>query len=259
MRFHADPQSHRIHGAKYKEAFFLVLSTNSPHNPFLVPDAMKGKSQAGPRGDLVTVVDWAVGEIDARLAKHGLTGNTLFIVTSDNGAMRGDNGHQSENGFRGYKASIYEGGTRVPFIARWPGKIRPGSTSAETISLIDLFATFAALTGSPLPDNAAEDSRNVLPAILGHPGGRPLHEALVFASGRAEFAVRQGRWKAIAGTADNLKAILGGEKSGQLYDLDADPGEQRDLWAAHPERAMSMMKLLQKYRAEGRSRAPRRA
>ncbi|MBM3764005.1 MAG: hypothetical protein FJW32_01315, partial [Acidobacteria bacterium] len=77
MRFHADPQSHRIHGAKYKEAFFLVLSTNSPHNPFLVPDAMKGKSQAGPRGDLVTVVDWAVGEIDARLAKHGLTGNTL--------------------------------------------------------------------------------------------------------------------------------------------------------------------------------------
>jgi arylsulfatase A-like enzyme len=240
-----------------RKPFFLVLSTNSPHNPFLVPDAMKGKSQAGPRGDLVTVVDWVVSEMDGYLAKHGLVNETLFIVTSDNGAMRGENGHKSENDFRGYKASVYEGGTRVPFIARWPGRIRPGSTSAETISHIDFLATFAALTGARLPDNAAEDSRDVLPALLGRMSKRPLHEALVFDSGRTEFAIRQGRWKAIAGTPSDLKAILAGEKTGQLYDLAVDPGEQHDLWAQQPDRGRRMVALLQKYRVEGRSR-PRR-
>jgi len=234
--------------------FFLVLSTSSPHNPFLVPEAMKGKSQAGPRGDLVTVVDWAVGQIAEHLAKLGLANETLLIVTSDNGAVRGENGHKSENDFRGNKASVYEGGHRIPFIARWPGKIRPGTTSSETISLIDFFATCAALTGTALPDDAGEDSRNVLPAILGQPGGRPLHEAMIFDSGNGEFSVRQGRWKAVAGTLDSLKAISADTKSGQLYDLDEDPGEKNDLWAKHPDIAKSMVELLIKYRAEGRSR-----
>ena len=232
------------------QPFFLVLSTNSPHNPFLVPDAMKGKSQAGPRGDLVTVVDWAVGQVDGHLARHGLAGETLLVITSDNGAVKGANGHESSNGFRGFKASVHEGGTRVPFIARWPGRIRPGTTSKETISLIDLVATFAALTGTTLPDNAAEDSRDVLPAILGHPPRRPLHEALVFDSGNGVFAVRQGRWKAIAGTLEDLAS----EKPGQLYDLVADPAEQHDLWSRHPERGRRMLALLRKYRAQGRSR-----
>jgi arylsulfatase A-like enzyme len=234
--------------------FFLVLSTSSPHNPFLVPEAMKGKSQAGPRGDLVTVVDWAVGQIADHLAKLGLANETLLIVTSDNGAVRGENGHKSENDFRGNKASVYEGGHRIPFIARWPGKIRPGTTSSETISLIDFFATCAALTGTALPDDAGEDSRNVLPAILGRPGGRPLHEAMIFDSGNGEFSVRQGRWKAVAGTLDSLKAISADTKPGQLYDLGEDPGEKNDLWAKHPDIAKSMIELLIKYRAEGRSR-----
>jgi arylsulfatase A-like enzyme len=237
-----------------KNPFFLVLSTSSPHNPFLVPEAMKGKSQAGPRGDLVTVVDWAVGQIADHLAKLGLANETLLIVTSDNGAVLGENGHKSEKDFRGNKASVYEGGHRIPFIARWPGKIRPGTTSSETISLIDFFATCAALTGTALPDDAGEDSRNVLPAILGQPGGRPLHEAMIFDSGNGEFSVRQGRWKAVAGTLDSLKAISADTKTGQLYDLDEDPGEKNDLWAKHPDIAKSMIELLIKYRAEGRSR-----
>lgn len=232
------------------QPFFLVLSTNSPHNPFLVPDAMKGKSQAGPRGDLVTVVDWAVGQLDAHLGRRGLAGETLFIVTSDNGAMKGANGHDSANGFRGHKASVYEGGTRVPFLARWPGRIRPGTASAETISLVDLLATFAALTGTPLPDDAAEDSHDVLPAILGRPPRRPPHEALIFDSGTGVFAVRQGRWKAIAGTLEDLAS----GKPGQLYDLAADPAEQHDLWPRHPERGRRMLALLREYRAAGRSR-----
>jgi hypothetical protein len=237
-----------------KNPFFLVLSTSSPHNPFLVPEAMKGKNQAGPRGDLVTVVDWAVGQIAEHLAKLGLANETLLIVTSDNGAVRGENGHKSENDFWENKASVYEGGHRIPFIARWPGKIRPGTTSSETISLIDFFATCAALTRTALPDDAGEDSRNVLPAILGQPGGRPLHEAMIFDSGNGEFSVRQGRGKAVAGTLDSLKAISADTKSGQLYDLDEDPGEKNDLWAKHPDIAKSMIELLIKYRAEGRSR-----
>lgn len=237
-----------------KKPFFLVLSTSSPHNPFLVPEAMKGKSKAGPRGDLVSVVDWAVGQIDRHLAERGLAKETLFIVTSDNGAVKGENGHESGNRYRGQKASVYEGGTRIPFIARWPGKVRPGTTSAETISLVDLYATFAALTGKTPPDAAAEDSRDVLPAILGRARKRTLHEAMILDSGRGEFAIRQGRWKAIAGTPDNLKAILANEKQGELYNLVDDPREQRDLWPLHPDRARRMLALLQRYRAEGRSR-----
>ncbi|MBM3310732.1 MAG: arylsulfatase [Candidatus Aminicenantes bacterium] len=242
-----------------QKPFFLVLSTSSPHNPFLVPEAMKGKSQAGPRGDLVTVVDWAVGQVDDHLAKRGLASETLLIVASDNGAVRGENGHKSENDFRGFKASVYEGGTRIPFIARWPGRIRPGTTSSETISLIDLCATCAALTGTALPDDAAEDSRDVLPAILGRSDGRPLDEARIFDSGNGVFAVRQGRWKVIVGTLDDLTAIRTSAKAGELYDLDEDPGERNDVWAQHPDLAKSMIERLVKYRAEGRSRPAKNA
>ena len=241
-----------------KDPFFLVLALSSPHNPFLPPAAMKGKSGAGARGDLVTVVDWAVGNVADHLAARGLADETLLIVTSDNGAVRGENGHASEAGFRGYKAQAWEGGHRVPFIARWPGKIRPGSVASETISLIDLFATCAAITGAPLPDSAAEDSRDVLPAILGRAGGRPLHEALIFDSGNGEFAVRQGRWKVIVGTLDQLKA---GQRPGappeagfRLYDLEADPAEAKDLHAEHPDIVRSMIALFERYRAQGRSR-----
>jgi arylsulfatase A len=234
--------------------FFLVHALSSPHNPWLVPEAMNGKSREGPRGDLVTVVDWAVGRIADHLDKRGLTNETLLIVTSDNGAMRGAAGHKSEGDFRGYKAQVWEGGHRIPFIARWPGRIRPGTTSSETISLIDLFATCAAITGTRLPDQAAEDSRNVLPAILGRQGKRPLHEAMVFDSGNGEFAVRQGRWKVVVGTEEKVETPSTDAKAGQLFDLDEDPGEQHDLWAKHPDIGRKMIDLLKKYRAEGRSR-----
>lgn len=137
---------------------FLILSTNSPHVPWLVPDFIKGKSKEGPRGDLVVLVDWVVGEIDAHLKKRGINKDTLLIITSDNGARKGANGHKSSLDFRGFKGDIWEGGHRVPFILRWPGKVKPGGVSDELISLVDLLATFAALIGEPLPNNAGEDS-----------------------------------------------------------------------------------------------------
>lgn len=234
--------------------FFMVHSLSSPHNPFLAPAETKGKSGAGARGDLVMVVDWAVGRIVDHLDKLGLAKDTLLIVTSDNGAVKGANGHASEAGFRGVKAQVWEGGHRIPFIVRWPGVLRPGTTSAATISLIDLCATFAALTGQEIPAGAAEDSGDALPALLGRGAARPSPEARIFDSGNGEFAVRQGRWKAVAGTLDELKAITAEGKAGQLYDLDADPGETSDVWAAHPEIGRAMIDLLVRYRAEGRSR-----
>ena len=237
-----------------KNPFFLVLSPSSPHNPFLPPAATKGKSGAGPRGDLVMVVDWAVGQIADHLDKRGLARDTLVIVTSDNGAVRGENGHASAAGLRGNKAQVWEGGHRVPFIVRWPGMLRPGTTSDETISLVDLCATLAALTGQALPAAVAEDSSDVLPAILGRGRARPSPEARIFDSGNGDFAIRQGRWKAVAGTLDDLKAIAAEAKAGHLYDLEADPGEMRDVWSAHPEIGRALVALLVRYRAEGRSR-----
>ena len=134
----------------------------------------------------------------------------------------------------------------MPFLVRWPGKVKPGAVSGELVSLGDMFATFADLVGAPLPDNAAEDSWSVLPALLGTSAGKPLHEALVFQAGNGDLALRQGRWKFIAARQD------GG--SGQLYDLDADPGETRNLAAENPPIAAALSALLDRYRRQGFSR-----
>jgi len=226
--------------------FFLIVSPNSPHIPWLVPEFMKGKSKEGPRGDLVALFDWVVGEVDAHLKKRGISNNTLLIVTSDNGAQEGANGHKSEMDFRGYKRDIWEGGLLVPFIVRWPGKVKAGAVSGELISLVDMFATSAELVGVPLPDNAAEDSWSVLPALLGKSSGKPLHEALVFQAGNGDLAIRQGRWKLIAPKQE-------GER-GQLYDLEADPGERRDVAADNLPIVAALSALLEKYKQQGFSR-----
>jgi arylsulfatase A len=228
------------------DPLFLCLSPNSPHIPWLVPEFMKGKSREGPRGDLVALFDWVVGEVDAHLKARGIAEKTLLIVTSDNGGQKGSNGQKSELDFRGFKSEIWEGGHRVPFIVRWPGKVKPGTVSGDLVSLGDMFATFADLVGTPLPDNAAEDSWSVLPGILGTSKGRPLHEALVFQAGNGDLAIRQGRWKFI-----DVKTEAG---RGRLYDLDADPAEQRNLAAGNPEIAASLAALLDKYRRQGYSR-----
>jgi arylsulfatase A-like enzyme len=231
------------------DPFFLIVSPNSPHIPWLVPGSMKGKSREGPRGDLVALFDWVVGEVDAHLKKRGISDNTLLIVTSDNGGEKGANGHKSAMDFRGYKTDIWEGGHRVPFIVRWPGKVKPGAVSGELVSLGDMCATFADLVGAPLPDNAAEDSWSVLPALLGKSQGKPLHEALIFQAGNGDLAIRQGRWKYIAAKQE------GGR--GQLYDLDADPGETRDLAAENLPIVAALSALLDKYRSQGFSRPMR--
>ena len=230
------------------DPFFLYLALSSPHIPFLPPDFTKGKSDEGPRGDLVLVVDWSLGEINKSLEKYDLKENTLLIFTSDNGPRRGGNGHKSAWEYRGYKANIWEGGHRVPFIARWPGKIQEGTMSNETISLTDMLASFASLSGQTLGTNAGEDSYNVLPVLLGEETDNN-EQVRIFHSVSGVFAIRKGKWKLIEGTKGNGSGNINLNQDslnfvGQLYDLENDPYETTDLFEQRPEIVNELRKHL---------------
>jgi len=250
-------ENHLQHAAE--KPFFLHFNPSSPHIPWLVPAFMKGKSGEGPRGDLIALIDWCVGRILETLDKYHLAENTFVIVTSDNGPQKGANGQKSAGNFRGYKAQIWEGGHRVPFIARWPGKIKPGTTCKEVISLSDMPATFAALTNSALPDNMAEDSFNILPAFFGESGNLSRPAVRIFHSGAGVFAIRKNNLKLIEGTkgAGTGKADLSTDSlhsTGQLYDLDQDPFEKNDLWEKEPKIVSDLLQLLEKIKQQGYSR-----
>ncbi len=169
-------------------------------------------------------------------------------------------GHNPSHIFRGIKADIWEGGHHVPFFARWPGKIIPGSESNEIICHTDLLATCAALLNKPLPDNTGEDSYNILPAMLGEQYDRPIREATVHHSIDGSFAIRQGKWKLeLCGGSggwskpSNALAKETGIPDIQLYDLSTDPGEENNLHEQYPEIVEELTSLLQKYKDEGRS------
>jgi len=253
--------------------FFLYFATHDIHVPRVPHPRFRGTSQCGVRGDVVHQLDWCVGELLATVERLGLAKDTLVIFTSDNGpvvddgyddgAVRDLNGHVPAGPLRGGKYSIYEGGTRVPFLVRWPDRIKPGASQA-LISQVDLLATFAALTGRKLPPEAGPDSFNVLPALLGQsPKGR---DHVVEHAGL--LAIRQGVWKLIAGgqgaaKAPGKKAKAAAKKPRpaepgrvEVYDLGQDLGETKNLWAERPEMVEQLSKLLSKLRESGRSRSP---
>jgi arylsulfatase A len=235
--------------------FFLYLALSVPHIPWFPPDMVKGKSAAGDRGDQVVLADWSLGQVLDTLDRLNLTDNTLIIFTSDNGPREGVNGHRSAGHWRGYKQDLWEGGHRMPFIARWPVKIKPGTTSDETLCLTDMMATIAAITGFPLPDDAAEDSFNMLPALLGEPLDKPIREAIVHRAGTAELAIRRGDWKLILGRERRrAQQARDPRDSGQLYNLKKDPAEKDNLWDRHPDIVERLTKLLEKYKKQGHSR-----
>ena len=167
--------------AKAGKPFFLYLALTSPHTP-LVPTAQwKGKSGLGDYGDFVMETDWAAGEVLDAIDAAGIADNTLVIFTSDNGCAPyigvkklEAQGHFPSAEFRGYKSDIWDGGHRIPFIARWPGHVKAGSHSDQLICLTDLMATCAELLAQKLPDNAGEDSVSILPDLLGHGTKPPL-------------------------------------------------------------------------------------
>jgi arylsulfatase A len=208
-------------------------------------------------------LDWSVGEILNALDDLGLAENTLVIFTSDNGAsvVAVDRsrlwgwGHPPNGILRGHKGRITEGGHRIPFMARWPGKIKPGSRSDELISLTDLMATFAAILGKELPPSAGPDSYTALPELLGKPSLDP-DRPVVFAAGTGALCLRLGKWKYFEGqTIDGVNPFL--EKKppldpalppGQLYNLDTDIREANNLYSQYPERVESMKRKLEAIR-----------
>jgi arylsulfatase A-like enzyme len=254
--------------------FFMYFPLTAPHTPIAPAEEFRGKSNAGAYGDFVQEVDWVVGQILGVLKEEGLAENTLVIFTSDNGSPCRDGtnmsgpirsvlkfDHNPSYIFRGIKADIWEGGHRVPFIARWPGKINPGSKTGEIICLTDLMATCAGILGKPLPENAAEDSYNILPALLGQEYEDPIREATIHHSAQGRFSVRQGIWKLVlcggsGGWSDprtEEKAAELGLPGVQLYDLSLDIGEQNNIHEKFPEVVEELTLLLQKYKDEGRS------
>jgi len=252
--------------AKETRPFFLYVPLNAPHTPIVPSPEFAGKSGLGAYGDFVLQVDAAVGEILKTLDRNGQAGNTLVILTSDNGCSPSAGypalaklGHNPSHTFRGTKADIFEGGHRIPFLVRWPGKIRAGSRCDDTICLTDLMATCAAFLDVALPDDAGEDSVNLLPAFFGTSTG-PLREATVHHSINGSFAIRQWNWK-LELCADSGgwseprpgKADVTKLPAVQLYDLALDGGERKNVQADHPEVVERLSRLLQQYVDRGRS------
>ncbi len=258
------------------QPFFAVLSTQIAHAPVLPAEPYRGMTEAGPRGDFVRELDSIVGQVLDQLATLGIDDNTLVIFTSDNGPetvhvdwMRRDHNHDPAGGWRGMKRDGWEGGHRVPFIARWPKRIPPSQVSNQLLSTTDIFATIASAVDKELPDDVAVDSFDLLPVMLGRvPDSQPIRPHLLTQSFRGEFQIRQGKWKYLdhagSGGNDYTKGILRtyhlneteSDAEGQLYDLEADPGETRNLYNAEPQKRQELQNLLQELKESGRS-APR--
>ncbi len=272
--------------------FFVYFSTPHIHHPFTPGPKFKGSSQAGIYGDFIQEFDWMVGEVLRTLDELKLRDNTLVILTSDNGGMLNIGGqaawklgHRLNGDLLGFKFDAWEGGHRVPFIARWPGKIEAGSTSAQLICHVDLLATFAALTGATLTAADGPDSINILPVWLGNPA-HPIRTQLVLAPHKEKnLTLREGRWlyigaqggggftgkkpgdhalggpAALKHTGEKNSDIANGKlkadaPAAQLYDLEADRSQSRNIIREHPEQAALMAKHLADLQQQPRSAAP---
>ncbi len=252
--------------AEPAKPFFLYFPLTGPHTPWMPTKEWQGKSKAGIYGDFVTQVDDVLGQIAKTLEETGQARNTVLIFTSDNGAHwtpddKSKFPHRANASWRGMKADIHDAGHRIPLIARWPAKIKPGQVSRQLGCLTDLMATAAELTGSSLPREAGEDSYSWLPAAVGSQPKTPLREAVVHHSAQGIFAIRRGDWKLCEGRGSGgfstpVKIVpKPAEPVGELYDLKADPAETDNLYQKRPEIVGELKALLDKYRSDGRSRA----
>jgi len=247
--------------------FFLYLALSAPHTPVAPTAEFAGRSGIGRYGDFVMQTDAAVGEVLAALDESGLARDTLVIVTSDNGpspaggiAEALGHGHDAAGGWRGHKGDLYEGGHRVPFVVRWPGVAPAGTTSTRLVGTVDVLATVAEIVGRPLPSDAGGDSLGFADALRDPAGARPREAGLVMHSVTGAFAIREGQWKLLlapgSGGWSDPEPGSPGEKDlppTQLYDLESDPKESKNVVAAHPEIAARLEALLAGYRVSGRS------
>jgi arylsulfatase A len=256
----------RAAAARAGRPFFLYVPLASPHTPILPTAGWRGKSGINAYVDFTMETDASVGRILQALDEQGLVKNTLVIFAADNGAspeadfpQLATAGHHPSGPFRGHKADLFEGGHRVPMFVRWPGQIAAGSEYPHPVGLIDLLATAADLLQVTLPVDAGEDSVSLLSVLQGRTRA-PVRDTLVHHSVNGSFAIRQGRWKLLlcpdsggwsaprpgSPEADGLPPV-------QLYDLETDPSEQRNLYAQHPGRVREMIAVLERQVKEGRS------
>ena len=254
----------RERARKPEQPFLLYLALTAPHTPWLPRPEFRGKSKAGDYGDFVAQVDDTFGRVVKTLDESGLADNTLVIITSDNGADwkvadKAAFAHRANADWRGEKADIWDGGHRIPFMARWPGHIAPNTTTDELGCLVDLMGTVAEVVNYKLPDNAGEDTFSMLPAMLGKKG-KPIREAVVHHSNMGMFGIRQGDWKLEFGLGSGgfsdprTEEPKPGGPKGQLYNLASDPAEQNNLWLDKPAEVARLTSLLEKYKSQGYSR-----
>ncbi len=240
------------HGHGNRDAdkpLMLYVAFTAPHTPWLPSAEFAGTSGAGTYGDFATMVDAEIGRILASLAKTDMAKDTLLLFTSDNGPVWSGAdvtrlGHASAGKLRGMKSDAWEGGHRMPFIVRWPGRVKPGTVSGQTLCFTDVLATLADVSGAKLPDGAGPDSFSFLPVLQGvQPPDKPIRGPIVMQAGSVPSAmmIRSGDWKLIHGLGSggfskpaSIKAKPG-EPEGQLYNLRDDLGETKNLYLEKPD------------------------
>ncbi|MFN0110607.1 MAG: sulfatase [Blastocatellia bacterium] len=241
--------------------FFLYVPHTMPHVPLFVSDKFKGKTKRGLFGDVVEEIDWSVGQVLATLKRLKLDDNTLVIFTTDNGPWLSYGNHAgSAKPLREGKGTEMEGGVRVPFIARWPGKIPAGAVTREPAMTIDLLPTLAKLIGAEVPKDRIIDGLDIWPILSGKKAAKTPHDALYFYWGRELQAVRSGKWKLhLPHTYRFIETPGADGKPGKdtypkielsLYDLEADIGETTNLADKHPEVVKQLMTFVERARAD---------
>ena len=256
------------HAASENETrpLMLYLAYPAPHTPWLPDSKFAGQSQAGMYGDFAMMVDDQVGQVLQTLESVGWSRDTLVVFTSDNGPVWYPEdverlGHDSTAGLRGMKADAWEGGHRMPFVVRWPERVKPGSTSDRLVCFTDVMATLADVWGTPLPDLAGPDSFSFYDAIIGEPQSERARAELVMqAANKSTWAIRSGDWKLITGLGSggfskpSRVEPQPGEPEGQLYHLGEDPGEQDNVYLERADLVQQLTARLQVVREAGRHR-----
>ena len=257
-----------VRGRKGKEQpFFLYFPMPSPHTPIAPGGKFKGITGISPYADFLVETDWAVSEIMKALKDTDQADNTVVFFTCDNGTSPKANFPQLDTAgvhlnvnWRGWKADAYEGGHRVPFIVRWPGQVKPGTRSTQTITLTDIMASCAGILGAELPANTAEDSVSLLPVLRGKKMEKPLHDVVIHHSGSGHFAIRKAQWKLLlcrgsGGWSPPRETEAAKKKLPmlQLYDLANDPKESKNLHAQYPNKVKELVSDLAKAFRNGRT------
>ena len=254
------------------QPFFLYFTMSSPHAPIVPNKEFQGKTKAGGYGDFVFQTDWVTGQVLKALDKKGFRDNTIVVFASDNGPERyafervRKYAHRSMGNLRGLKRDIWEGGHRIPFVVRWPGVIKPGRISNALVSQVDLMATFASVLGCQLPDNAAEDSFNLLPVWTDNSDKTTARSSHIHNTFANQFAIRRDNWVLIDADTGSMTPMPQwfieannydiDMPDGSLYNLQEDVGQRTNRINEFPEKAAELRKLLKGIRDKGHS-APR--